>query len=192
MKSLKKIINSKHFFWTSIILTSLLFYVYIKDKSYKCILLFIAVSLISNSYCKNVALALFVSMLVSNIIFGCGKMKEGLENKTDPTEGNTNPKEGNTNMNISPKELQDMSKLVKSGSINTDSLEQVKGMMGQFNELKKQGGNDIGVDLSSLDNLLQFNNKISATELSSKDDVKKAVGFLRGNKQMLINMIKKF
>ena len=95
-------------------------------------------------------------------------------------------------MNISPKELQDMSKLVKSGSINTDSLEQVKGMMGQFNELKKQGGNDIGVDLSSLDNLLQFNNKISATELSSKDDVKKAVGFLRGNKQMLINMIKKF
>ena len=185
MKSVNKIVNHKAFFWTSIILTSLLFYVYIKDRSYKCILLFIAFSLISNSYCKNVALALFLSMLVSNIIFGCGKMKEGLENKETI-------KEGTANMKISPKELQNMSKLVKSGSINTDSLEQVKGMMHQLDDLKKLGGNEIGVDLSSLDNLLQFNNKISASELSSKEDVKKAVGFLRANKQMLIDMIKKF
>ena len=183
MKSIKKIVNHKAFFWTSIILTALLFYVYIKDRSYKCILLFIGFSLLANNYCKNVALALFLSMLVSNIIFGCGKVKEGLDNKNKPE---TNKQ------NISKKDMESMANLVKSGNFNTDSLEQVKGMMDQFNDLKNKGGSDIGVDVGSLNNLLQFNNKISASNLSSKDDVKKAVDLLRGNKQMLIDMIKKF
>ena len=55
--------------------------------------------------------------------------------------------------------------------------------------LKKSGGANMNVDMGSLNELLKFNSKISSSNLTSKDDIKKAVDHLRANKELLKNMI---
>ena len=41
-------------------------------------------------------------------------------------------------------------------------------MMSEMEGLKKGGGVDMGLDMGSLNDLLKFNNKISASKLTSK------------------------
>ena len=65
-------------------------------------------------------------------------------------------------------------------------------MASQLQDLKKQGGNDMSLDMGSLNSLLKFNSKISSSNLNNKDDVKKAVQHLRANKELLKRMIDKF
>ena len=90
------------------------------------------------------------------------------------------------------KDLEDVTKLIKAGQVNTGGMENIQKMMGQMESLKKGGGADMGLDMGSLNDLLKFNSKISASKLTSKDDVKKAVDHLRANKELLKRMIDKF
>ena len=171
---LNKILKNKSLFWFAIILSIIQLCIFIKEKSYKCLLLFVCSSLIIKTFTNNLVLSLFVSLLLSNFIFGCTKITEGLDNNTDVNE------------------LKGLLNLVKKGGANTNSLENVTKMASQLQDLKKQGGNDMSLDMGSLNSLLKFNSKISSSNLNNKDDVKKAVQHLRANKELLKRMIDKF
>tara|TARA_Y100001970_G_C14106631_1_gene788492 strand:+ start:286 stop:822 length:537 start_codon:yes stop_codon:yes gene_type:complete len=171
---LNKILKNKSLFWFAIILSIIQLCIFIKEKSYKCLLLFVSSSLIIKTFTNNLVLSLFVSLLLSNFIFGCTKITEGLDNNTDVNE------------------LKGLLNLVKKGGANTNSLENVTKMASQLQDLKKQGGNDMSLDMGSLNSLLKFNSKISSSNLNNKDDVKKAVQHLRANKELLKRMIDKF
>ena len=82
MKLVKKIINHKVFFWMVIFIAIINLTVFILDKSYNCVIIFVAAAFLSIHFIKNMALALFTTILISNFVFGCTKVKEGL---TEPT-----------------------------------------------------------------------------------------------------------
>ncbi len=170
MKSLKKVLNHKLFFWVSIFFVTAHFIFLIQNKSYNCLLLFVGLCFIMKNVSKNLSLSLIVSVFISSFIFGCSQYKEGMDNKN----------------------LEDMTKLLKAGSVNSEGMKNVQKMMSQMEGLKQQGGNNMGIDMGSLNELLKFNNKISSSNLSSKDDIQKAVNHLRANKELLKNMIDKF
>ena len=172
--NLNKIFKNKSLFWFSVILSIIQLCVFIKEKSYRCLILFASSSIILNALSKNIVLSLFISLLLSNFLFGCKKITEGLVNKTGAED------------------LKGLINLVQKGGANTTGLENVKAMASQLKELKKGGGTDMSLDMGSLNQLLQFNNKISSSNLNNKDDIKKAVQHLRANKDLLKRMIDKF
>ena len=171
MKSIKKVVNHKLFFWVAIFFVVTHFIFLIQSKNYNCLLLFVVLCFIMKNVSKNVALSLIVSVFISSFILGCSEYREGKVNKKD---------------------LEDVTKLMKAGNVNTNGMQNVQKMMSQMGDLKKSGGSDMGLDMGSLNELLKFNSKISSSKLTSKDDVKKAVDHLRANKQLLKNMIDKF
>ena len=168
---IKKILKSNIAFWFIMFVSIAQILIFIKDKSYNCLLIFIVSAFVLKKLSNNIPLSLFTSLLISNFIFGCKKVKEGLDNKED---------------------LKGLIQMVQSGKVNTQGLQNVKNMTDQFNQLKKGGGADMGLDMGSLNQLLNFNSKISSSNLTSKDDVKKAVNHLRANKELLKKMIDKF
>ena len=171
MKSVKKIINHKLFFWVTMFFVVSHFVFLIQSKNYNCFLVFVGLCFIMKNVSKNLALGLIVAVFISSFILGCSEYREGMVNKKD---------------------LEDVTNLIKAGQVNTGGIENVQKMMSQLGDLKKGGGADMGLDMGSLNELLKFNSKISASKLTSKDDVKKAVEHLRANKQLLKNMIDKF
>ena len=168
---INKLLKSNIAFWFIMFVSIAQILIFIKDKSYNCLLIFIISSFVIKKLSNNIPLSLFTSLLISNFIFGCKKVKEGLENKED---------------------LKGLIEVVQSGKVNTNGLQNVKNMAEQFKKLKQGGGTDMGLDMGSLNQLLKFNSKISSSNLSSKDDVQKAVNHLRANKELLKNMIDKF
>ena len=171
MKSVKKLVNHKLFFWAAIFFVVSHFVFLIQNKNYTCLLIFVGLCFIMKSVSKNQALALIVAVFISSFILGCSNYKEGMDTKKD---------------------LEDVTKLIKAGQVNTGGMENIQKMMGEMESLKKGGGADMGLDMGSLNDLLKFNSKISASKLTSKDDVKKAVDHLRANKELLKRMIDKF
>tara|TARA_B100001989_G_C24459105_1_gene423174 strand:+ start:207 stop:713 length:507 start_codon:yes stop_codon:yes gene_type:complete len=168
MKSLKKIVNHKFFFWVAMFFVITHFIFLLQNKYYYCLLFFSALCFFMKNQSKNLALALFVSVFISSFIFGCNQYREGMDN------------------------MEDINKLMKAGKVNANGLENIQKMMSQMEGIKKKSGGNMNIDMSSLNQLLEFNNKISSSNLTSKDDVKKAVDHLRANKELLKNMIDKF
>jgi hypothetical protein len=171
MKSVKKLINHKLFFWITIFFVSAHFIFLIQNKNYKCLLVFSALCFIMKNVSKNLSLGLIIAVFISSTILGCSEYKEGM---------------------VDSKGLEDITKLMKSGNVKSGGMENVQQMLGQMESLKKGGGTDMGIDMGSLNDLLKFNSKISSSKLTSKEDVKKAVNHLRANKELLKNMIDKF
>ncbi len=171
MKTIKKIVNHKIFFWIALFFVVTHFVFLLQNKYYSCLLVFSALCFFMKQYSKNLAIALIVAVFISSFIFGCSQYREGMIDKNN---------------------LEDITKLMKAGKVNTNGLENVQKMMSQMDGLKKSSGTNMNVDMGSLQDLLKFNNKISSSNLTSKDDVQKAVNHLRANKELLKNMIDKF
>lgn len=171
MKTIKKITNHKIFFWISIFFVITHFVFLLQNKYYSCLLIFSALCFIMKQYSKNLAIALIVAVFISSFIFGCSQYREGMLDKNN---------------------LEEMANSIKSGKINTNGLENIQKMMSQMDGLKKNNETNMNLDMGSLNELLKFNNKISSSNLTSKNDVKKAVDHLRSNKDLLKKMIDKF
>ena len=52
---------------------------YVTVKSWECLALFALAGYSAHCYCKNVSLAILASLFVANFVFGCGRVKEGME-----------------------------------------------------------------------------------------------------------------
>lgn len=52
---------------------------YLGMKSYECLALFGLTAYSANCYCKNKVCAILAGLFVANFVFGCGRLKEGME-----------------------------------------------------------------------------------------------------------------
>ena len=52
---------------------------YVTVKSWECLALFLLTAYSAKCYTKNLSLSILAALFVSNIVFGCGRVKEGME-----------------------------------------------------------------------------------------------------------------
>lgn len=52
---------------------------YLGMKSYECLALFGLTAYSANCYCKDKVCAILAGLFVANFVFGCGRLKEGME-----------------------------------------------------------------------------------------------------------------
>ena len=77
--NIKKVITHKYFHYTAIALMIFNIIGYVAIQSMECVLVFGAASYAANHFTKNRALDIFIGLFVANVLFGCGRVKEGLE-----------------------------------------------------------------------------------------------------------------
>jgi|SaaInlStandDraft_1057018.scaffolds.fasta_scaffold79967_2 hypothetical protein len=82
---LQKIIKNKYLYYVACVLAALNLLGYVSHGSMECILLFAVGTYAANHFTKNRTLDIFVGLFVSNFLFGCGRIKEGLDNKKEKT-----------------------------------------------------------------------------------------------------------
>ena len=52
---------------------------YVTVKAWECLALFALAGYSAHCYCKNVSVAILAALFVANFVFGCGRVKEGME-----------------------------------------------------------------------------------------------------------------
>jgi len=81
---LEKILKSKGLYYVALVLMIVNVLGYVSMGSIECIVVFAISYYLSNSYTKNQSVDILVGLFVANVVFGCGRVKEGyegLENK---------------------------------------------------------------------------------------------------------------
>ena len=78
--NIQKIIKNKYLYYVACVLAAINLLGYISQGSMECILLFAVGTYAANHFTKNRTLDIFVGLFAANVLFGCGRIKEGLEN----------------------------------------------------------------------------------------------------------------
>lgn len=52
---------------------------YASVKAWECLALFVLTAYSAHCYCKNESCAILAALFVANFVFGCGRVKEGME-----------------------------------------------------------------------------------------------------------------
>jgi len=76
---LEKILKSKYLYYVALALTAVNVLGYISLGSMECILVFGVAYYASHFLTKNRTLDIFIALFTANIVFGCGRIKEGFE-----------------------------------------------------------------------------------------------------------------
>ena len=82
--NIQKIIKNKYLYYVACVLAAINLLGYISQGSMECILLFAVGTYAANHFTKNRTLDIFVGLFAANVLFGCGRIKEGLENAKMP------------------------------------------------------------------------------------------------------------
>jgi hypothetical protein len=77
---LNKMIKSDTFYYVAVALMVINILGYVSVGSVECVIVFAIATYLSNMYTKNRSLDILIGLFVSNIVFGCGRVKEGMEN----------------------------------------------------------------------------------------------------------------
>ena len=77
---LNKMIKSDMFYYVTVALMAINILGYVSVGSIECVIVFAVATYLSNMYTKNRSLDILIGLFVSNIVFGCGRVKEGMEN----------------------------------------------------------------------------------------------------------------
>jgi len=83
--NINKIITHKYFHYTAIALMIFNIIGYVSMQSMECVLVFGAASYAANHFTKNRALDIFIGLFVANVLFGCGRVKEGFVEGNEET-----------------------------------------------------------------------------------------------------------
>lgn len=78
----EKILKSKYFYYLAVFLMVTNVMGYVSTQSLECVLVFGAAAYAGTQYTKNNAVGIFIGLFVSNILFGCGRVREGLADKS--------------------------------------------------------------------------------------------------------------
>lgn len=84
-----KIIKNKYLYYAACALAGINLLGYVTMSSMECILLFVAATYSANHFTKNRTLDIFIGLFVANVLFGCGRIKEGM---TQPSSTTTTEK----------------------------------------------------------------------------------------------------
>ena len=77
---LNKMVKSDMFYYVAVALMIINIIGYVSVGSIECVIVFAIATYLSNMYTKNRSLDILIGLFVSNIVFGCGRVKEGMEN----------------------------------------------------------------------------------------------------------------
>ena len=97
---LEKILKSQVLYYVALVLMVVNIIGYVSIGSMECIVVFAISYYLSNHYTKNQAVDILVGLFVSNVVFGCGRVREGLSNavteeEEDEDEENSTPVDDN-------------------------------------------------------------------------------------------------
>ena len=80
-------LSNKYVFYALATLAVLNVVGYVSVKAWECLVLFVLTAYSTQCYSKNKCASILAALFVANFVFGCGRLREGLENITDgPTE----------------------------------------------------------------------------------------------------------
>ena len=79
---LETILKSKGLYYVALVLMVVNILGYVSVGSVECIIVFAITYYLSNSYTKNQSVDILVGLFVSNVVFGCGRVREGFETPT--------------------------------------------------------------------------------------------------------------
>ena len=83
---LNKMMKSDTFYYVAVALMVINILGYVSVGSIECVIVFAIATYLSNMYTKNRSLDILIGLFVSNIVFGCGRVKEGMENPVKKIE----------------------------------------------------------------------------------------------------------
>lgn len=79
---LKTILKSDVLYYIAVVLLVINVVNYVRNGSLECLLLLAVAVYISHQFSKNYSIDILVGLLVANLLFYCGVLKEGLVNST--------------------------------------------------------------------------------------------------------------
>lgn len=76
---LEKALKSKALYYVALVLMVVNVLGYVSVGSVECVIVFAVTYYLSNSYTKNQSLDILIGLFVANVVFGCGRVREGFE-----------------------------------------------------------------------------------------------------------------
>jgi hypothetical protein len=117
MMKLKTLLNHKYFYYFSVFLMIVNVLGYVSLGSIECVLVFGGAAYAANHFTKNRALDIFIGLFASNVLFGCGRVREGMKGGTEKV------REGATAMMKEAKDNDDEKKAHRAAAIHGEANE---------------------------------------------------------------------
>lgn len=74
------VLSNKYVFYALATLAVLNVVGYVSVKAWECLVLFVLTAYSTQCYTKNKCASILAALFVANFVFGCGRLREGLEN----------------------------------------------------------------------------------------------------------------
>lgn len=74
-----RILKSKVLFYGAVVLMIINVVGYVSVGSMECVIVFAVATYVANHFTKNRALDIFIGLFIANVLFGCGRVKEGFQ-----------------------------------------------------------------------------------------------------------------
>ena len=81
------VLKSKYLYYAAVALMVINVLGYVSLGSIECVLVLGGAAYLANQFTKNRTVDIFIGLFVSNILFGCGRLKEGFEPLKNKLEG---------------------------------------------------------------------------------------------------------
>ena len=78
-----RILKSKVLFYGAVVLMIVNVVGYVSVGSMECVIVFAVATYVANHFTKNRALDIFIGLFIANVLFGCGRVKEGFQSDTE-------------------------------------------------------------------------------------------------------------
>ena len=78
-----RILKSKVLFYGAVVLMIVNVVGYVSVGSMECVIVFAVATYVANHFTKNRALDIFIGLFIANVLFGCGRVKEGFQSDAD-------------------------------------------------------------------------------------------------------------
>lgn len=75
----EKILKSRLLFYVAVVLMIINVVGYVSVGSMECVIVFAVATYVSNHFTKNRAVDILAGLFVANVLFGCGRVKEGFK-----------------------------------------------------------------------------------------------------------------
>ena len=79
----EKIIKNKYLYYAACVLAAINLLGYVSQGSMECIIVFGIATYAAHHFTKNRAVDIFAGLFASNVLFGCGRIKEGMSHQPD-------------------------------------------------------------------------------------------------------------
>jgi hypothetical protein len=128
---LNKMMKGDTFYYVAVALMVINILGYVSVGSIECVIVFAIATYLSNMYTKNRSLDILIGLFVSNIVFGCGRVKEGMENPEKKIEKvaadiMTEAKEKESKKECKPGDKECAAKLKEASKHLSDASKKVK------------------------------------------------------------------